>query len=138
MTNPHALLSLAFELRRPRAKSGEAVYALHLTDCLLWMDAQPECSIQAIVTDPPYGLREYTTEEKRKLRNKKGGVCGCLRPSMVASQSSAPFHGSDRIGPTAATNVLHVLAGKALRILVPGGHLFIASSPLLSHLVYMP
>jgi site-specific DNA-methyltransferase (adenine-specific) len=31
-----------------------------------------------------------------------------------------------------------LFARQAFRILVPGGHLFIASSPLLSHLVYLP
>ena len=31
-----------------------------------------------------------------------------------------------------------LFADQAFRILAPGGHLFIASSPLLSHLVYLP
>jgi len=38
----------------------------------------------------------------------------------------------------ANTAFFEAFAGKALRILAPGGHLFIAASPLLSHLVYMP
>jgi len=103
------------------------------------MDAQPECSIQAIVTDPPYGLREYTTEEKRKLRNKKGGVWR-MPPSFDGCQRSpvprfTVLTESDR---QQLRTFFTSFAGKALRILVPGGHLFIASSPLLSHLVYMP
>jgi len=140
MTNPHALLSSG---RRVEAfadqKAGNAGYALHLTDCLVWMDEQPECSIQAIVTDPPYGLREYTTEEKRKLRNGRGGVWrippsfdGCQRTPVprftVLTQSDLQQ----------LRTFFASFAGKALRILAPGGHLFIASSPLLSHLVYMP
>ena len=32
------------------------------------MDSQPANTVHAIVTDPPYGLREYTSDEKRKLR----------------------------------------------------------------------
>jgi len=72
MTNPDALLSSARRAEAPVGqKAGNAGYALHLTDCLVSMDSQPECSIQAIVTDPPYGLKEYTTEEKRKLRNRR-------------------------------------------------------------------
>ena len=53
MTNPRVLPSA------PQAKRWEAIdtrYALHLADCLVWMDAQPERSVHAIVTDPPYGI----------------------------------------------------------------------------------
>jgi site-specific DNA-methyltransferase (adenine-specific) len=103
------------------------------------MDAQPECSVHAIVTDPPYGLREYTTDEKRKLRNGRGGVWrippsfdGCQRNPVprftVLTESDL-----QRLSTFFAS-----FAGRALRILTPGGHLFIAGSPLLSHLVYMP
>jgi len=103
------------------------------------MDAQPECSVQAIVTDPPYGLKEYSTEEKRKLRNRRGGVWrippsfdGCQRNPVprftVLTESDLRQLGT----------FFTSFAGKALRILAPGGHLFIASSPLLSHLVYNP
>jgi tRNA G10 N-methylase Trm11 len=49
-------------------------YSLHLTDCLAWMDRQSANSVHAIVTDPPYGLKEYTAPEKQKLRRGKGGV----------------------------------------------------------------
>jgi site-specific DNA-methyltransferase (adenine-specific) len=31
-------------------------YELHLTDCIQWMDAQPEKSIDCIITSPPYNL----------------------------------------------------------------------------------
>jgi site-specific DNA-methyltransferase (adenine-specific) len=117
----------------------DAPYALYLTDCFTWMDAQPERCVQAIVTDPPYGLKEYTTEEKRKLRNRRGGVWrippsfdGCQRNPVprftVLTESDL-----ERLRMFFAS-----FASKAMRILVPGGHLFIASSPLLSHLIYTP
>jgi DNA modification methylase len=140
MTNPHALLNSA---RRAEAsagrKVGDAGYALHLADCLVWMDAQPECSIQAIVTDPPYGLREYTTEEKRKLRNRRGGVWR-IPPSFDGCQRNPVprFTVLTESDLQQLRTFFTSFAGKALRILVPGGHLFIASSPLLSHLVYNP
>jgi len=35
-------------------------YDLYLANCLEWMDSRPANSIHAIVTDPPYGLKEYT------------------------------------------------------------------------------
>jgi DNA modification methylase len=140
MTNPHALHSSGRRVEASTGQeTGDAGYALHLTDCLVWMDAQPECSIQAIVTDPPYGLKEYTTEEKRKLRNRRGGVWR-IPPSFDGCQRNPV----PRFTVLTESDLQHLrafftsFAGKALRILVPGGHLFIASSPLLSHLVYNP
>ena len=43
-------------------------------DCFDWLDSQNDNSIHAVVTDPPYGLQEYTPKEQSKLRNGKGGV----------------------------------------------------------------
>jgi site-specific DNA-methyltransferase (adenine-specific) len=102
------------------------------------MEKRMENSIQAVVTDPPYGLREYTPEEKEKLRNGHGGVWrippsfdGCRRRPLprftVLTQA-------DR-GKLSAFFL--EFARRAIRVLVPGGHLFIATNPLLSHLVYV-
>ena len=49
-------------------------YTLHLADAFAWLEAREENSIHAIVTDPPYGLKEYTEIEKAKLRKGSGGV----------------------------------------------------------------
>jgi DNA modification methylase len=114
-------------------------YTLHLADCLVWMGAQPECSIHAIVTDPPYGLREYTTEEKRKLRDRTGGVWRIPPAFDGCQRSPVPrFTVLTESDLQQLRTFFASFAKKALRILVPGGHLFIASSPLLSHLVYIP
>jgi len=51
-----------------------ARYELHNDDCLEWMAAQKPNTVHAIVTDPPYGFREYTDVEKEKLRKGRGGV----------------------------------------------------------------
>ena len=116
-----------------------ALYTLHLGDCLLWMENRGKESIQAIVTDPPYGLKEYTSVEKEKLRNGRGGVWrippsfdGCKRRPLprftVLTESD---HEKLR-------SFFSEFARRAIRVLVPGGHLFIATNPLLSHLVYLP
>jgi DNA modification methylase len=114
-------------------------YDLYLCDCLEWMEARPENSIHAIVTDPPYGLKEYTSEEKAKLRRGKGGVWrippsfdGCKRSplprfTVLSDEERAQLR-----------SFFAEFARWALRVLVPGGHLFIATNPLLSHLVYLP
>src|SRR5207249_11415716 len=43
-------------------------------DCLDWLVQQPRESIHAVVTDPPYGLVEYSPKEQAKLRRRRGGI----------------------------------------------------------------
>ena len=43
-------------------------------DCFDWLERQNDSSLHAVVTDPPYGLHEYTPEQQARLRNGKGGV----------------------------------------------------------------
>lgn len=114
-------------------------YELCLGDCLSWLESRADDSVQAIVTDPPYGLREYTEAEKEKLRNGKGGVWR-IPPS---------FDGCKR-GPVPRFTILtkedrerlrvffSEFASRAFRVLVPGAHLIIATNPILSHLLYSP
>jgi len=119
--------------------SAHATYALFLTDCFPWMAQRPENSVHAIVTDPPYGLKEYTAEEKRKLRQRHGGVWR-IPPSFDGCERSplprfTVLTNADR---EELRQFFVKFAALALRILVPGGHVFIATNPLLSHLVYLP
>lgn len=114
-------------------------YTLYLDDCLLWMARREPNSIHAIVTDPPYGLKEYTEEEKFKLRNGRGGVWrippsfdGCERSPLPRFTVLTEEERSE------LRAFFSHFACLALRVLVPGGHIFIATNPLLSHLVYMP
>jgi site-specific DNA-methyltransferase (adenine-specific) len=43
-------------------------------DCLSWFERQPANSLHGVVTDPPYGLIEYSDLEQEKLRSGRGGV----------------------------------------------------------------
>lgn len=125
--------------RSVQRQIGGISYSLHLADCLKWMDLRQANYAQAIVTDPPYGLKEYTHEEKKKLRSRRGGIWR-IPPSYDGCQRSPV----PRFTVLTETDRAHLkaffvsFAERAFRILVPGGHLFIASSPLLSHLVYIP
>ena len=47
---------------------------LVLGNCLDWIREQPPHSIHGVVTDPPYGLFEYSDTQQQKLRAGKGGV----------------------------------------------------------------
>ncbi len=118
---------------------GGVRYRLFLADCLAWMDSQPEKSVHAIVTDPPYGLKEYTSPEKEKLRNGRGGVWR-IPPSFDGCQRSPVprFTVLSEADKGELRSFFAAFAGRAFRVMVPGGHLFIASNPLLSHLVYVP
>ena len=40
------------------------LYEIVLSDCFDWLNQRAPNSIRAVVTDPPYGLKEYTQEEK--------------------------------------------------------------------------
>src|SRR5437016_5756901 len=48
-------------------------YILH-ADCMEWLNRIPESSIHAVVTDPPYGIKEYEYDQIEKRANGNGGV----------------------------------------------------------------
>lgn len=105
-------------------------------DCFAWLAEQPNNSIHAIVTDPPYGLQEYKPEEVSKLRNGKGGVWR-LPPSFDGCKRSPTPRFS--ILTERQLDELHdffLQWGKAvLPKLVPGANVVMASNPLLSYIV---
>ncbi|MGD0127254.1 MAG: DNA methyltransferase [Terriglobia bacterium] len=118
---------------------GMARYTLFNDDCLAWMERHAEHSFHAIVTDPPYGLKEYTRVEKRKLRQGRGGVWR-IPPSFDGCRRSPVPRFTVLTGQERDKLRCFFLnfAQRAVRILVPGGHLLVATNPLLSHLVYQP
>jgi DNA modification methylase len=109
---------------------------LFLGDCFTWLKAAPANSIQAVVTDPPYGLLEYRDEQQKKLRAGKGGVWR-IPPSFDGAKrsplprftvlSSAEIQELDRFFFEWAQLLKHVL--------VPGANVVVASNPLLSYVV---
>ncbi len=104
----------------------------------MWMNEQDENSITAIVTDPPYGVKEYTEDEIAKQRQGKGGIWR-IPPSFDGhTRQALPRFSVINDDPKERENVYEFFYswGKAaLRLLVPGGHMFIASTPLLSDIV---
>ncbi|GFP28178.1 DNA (cytosine-5-)-methyltransferase [Candidatus Hakubella thermalkaliphila] len=114
------------------------LYELVHGDCFAWLDNRESNSIHAIVTDPPYGLKEYTAEETTKLRRGRGGVWRI--PPTFDGFTRRPLPRftvlSDKERLELKSFFVH-WAASAIRVLVPGGHVFIATNPLLSHLVYV-
>ena len=114
-------------------------YELCRSDCIEWMGSQRPNTVQAIVTDPPYGLKEYTEAEKTKLRAGQGGVWR-IPPSFDGSiRAPLPrFTVLSEEERAALSEFMGRFAAAAMHVLVPGAHIFIAGNPLLSHLVYVP
>ena len=105
-------------------------------DCLDWLRRQAPNSAHAVVTDPPYGLVEYSPKEQKKLRAGKGGVWR-LPPAFDGAQRS-PLPRFTVLSP----QDLQVLdeffsrwARCLARVLVPGANVVVASNPLLSYIV---
>jgi len=113
-------------------------YTLIEGDSLCWMGEREPASIHAIVTDPPYGLKEFSAREKKKLRAGRGGVWRI--PPSFDGCTRKPVPRFTVLGPAERAE-LHAFFRKfgelAARVLVPGGHLIIAAQPLLSQFVYL-
>ncbi len=105
-------------------------------DCLRWLPEQPENSIHAIVTDPPYGLLEYSVEQQDKLRRRKGGVWRI--PPAFDGHARSPL---PRFTVLEQSDIRHLCeffqtwATACMRVLVPGAHVVVASNPLVSYRV---
>lgn len=121
------------------AEPFEHLYEIAETDCLEWLRSRERDSVHAVITDPPYGLIEYSDEQKRKLRKGRGGVWrippsfdGCGRRPVPRFTVLKDHH------KTELEIFFSNLASSLLPVLVPGAHVFIATNPLVSHLVYGP
>lgn len=109
---------------------------LYLGDCLAWLLDAPRNTVDAVLTDPPYGLVEYTAQQQRKLRAGRGGVWR-LPPSFDgAVRNPLPRFTVLSNDDRAALLSFFERWGRALLpVLKPGAHVLIASNPLLSPLV---
>jgi site-specific DNA-methyltransferase (adenine-specific) len=149
--NAHGVLSQDYKIKEgktgtfrvePKQDSvshAPAAYETVHADCFKWLQECAPNSIHAVVTDPPYGLKEFTEKEKAKLRSGRGGVWrippsfdGCTRRPLPR------FTVLTEQDKEALQNFFSHWAALIYRVLVPGGHVFIATNPLVSHLVYLP
>ncbi len=106
-------------------------------EALQWMSKMPRDCVHAIVTDPPYGLVEYEDKDHAKLRAGRGGVWR-IPPSFDGAQR-APVPRFTVLTPEDRKRLetfFGSLARRSMRVLAPGGHLIIASNPLLSSVVF--
>lgn len=109
---------------------------LFAADSFDWLRAREHQSIHAVVTDPPYGLYEYSQEQQAKLRNGRGGVWRI--PPSFDGVRRAPLPRFTTLRPSdlrALDEFFHLWGRLLLPVLVPGAHVFVASNPLLSYVV---
>ena len=118
----------------PRLRLGRAT--LVCADCTDWLRRQAPNSIHAVVTDPPYGLLEYTPKEQAKLQRGKGGVWR-LPPAFDGVRRS-PVPRFTVLTPANRDQVAAFFrdwAALLLPALAPGANVVVAANPLLSYLV---
>jgi site-specific DNA-methyltransferase (adenine-specific) len=113
-----------------------SAYTIHNADSLEWLRTQRANSFHAVVTDPPFGLIEYTALELNKRRKGRGGIWRLPSAFDGAKRQPMPrftvLSDHDRMGVLA----FHLrLAPELFRVLVPGAHVMISSQCLVSHLV---
>jgi len=105
-------------------------------DAFEWMRGRTPRSVHAIVTDPPYGLLEYSEREQSKLRRGRGGVWRI--PPAFDGHRRAPlprFTVLSAADMAALNDFFLEFGAAALRVTVPGAHVLVASNPLLVHVV---
>ncbi len=107
------------------------------SDVLRWLADLPPNSIHAVVTDPPYGMVEYDEKNHSKLRKGHGGIWRIPPSFDGAKRKPLP-----RFTVLSKEEILNLhgfftsVAYGLLKALVPGGHVFIASNPLVSTMTF--
>lgn len=105
-------------------------------DCFAWLERHPPNSVHAVVTDPPYGLVEYSESEQKKLRAGRGGIWRIPPSFDGAKRSPLPrFTVLRQTDLDALEQFFMAWAGRLLPVLVPGANVVVASNPLLSYIV---
>lgn len=105
-------------------------------DCLDWLRKREVNSVHAVVTDPPYGLQEYSEEQQEKLRNGKGGVWRIPPAFDGVRRSPLPrFTVLTQADLKQLEDFFYLWARVLAPALVPGANVVVASNPLLSHIV---
>jgi site-specific DNA-methyltransferase (adenine-specific) len=129
-------LSGLFEAAEPNLVFRFGRVKLFRNDCFDWLQRREEHSVQAVVTDPPYGLVEYSRVEQTKMRRGRGGVWrippsfdGCQRSPLPRFTTLT----ASQLGEL--VEFFHTWGRLLRRVLVPGAHVFVASNPLLSYAV---
>lgn len=106
-------------------------------DCFEWLARIPENHLHAVVTDPPYGVKEFEHDQIAKRNNGAGGIWRI--PPSFDGHTRSPLPRFTALNPKERETLRRFfvdwsrLVTRALR---PGGHVFIASNSFLSQPVF--
>jgi site-specific DNA-methyltransferase (adenine-specific) len=106
-------------------------------DCFEWLSRIPANSIHAIVTDPPYGVKEYDFDQLEKRSNGNGGIWRI--PPSFDGHERAPLPRFTALNEKERARLRRFFvewAKVVVHALAPGGHVFVASNAFLSQLVF--
>ncbi|MEO7003655.1 MAG: DNA methyltransferase [Ktedonobacterales bacterium] len=106
-------------------------------DCFEWLGRLPENSLHAIITDPPYGVKEYNFDQIEKRANGNGGVWRI--PPSFDGHTRAPLPRFTALNAKERATLQRFFlewARLVTHALRPGGHVFLASNAFLSQPVF--
>jgi site-specific DNA-methyltransferase (adenine-specific) len=106
-------------------------------DCFAWLSRLPENVLHAIVTDPPYGVKEYDSDQLEKRANGKGGIWRI--PPSFDGHVRAPLPRFTALNEKERERFRRFFVDwgqLACRALRPGAHVFIATNAFIAQLLY--
>lgn len=106
-------------------------------DCIGWLQSLPENSIDAVVTDPPYGVKEYEVKQIELMRT--GGPGIWRLPPAFDGNTRAPLPRFTDLKPKereVLARFFREWSAALLPALKPGAHVFVACNSFMSQLVF--
>jgi site-specific DNA-methyltransferase (adenine-specific) len=106
-------------------------------DCFDWLMRVSENTLHAVVTDPPYGIKEYDVEQLIKRENGIGGIWRI--PPTLGGYIRSPlprFTALDEKDRQILEEFFSEWAKLLVRALRPGAHVFIATNAFIAALLY--
>lgn len=133
MSLPDSLETQSLGYEHHRIGNSMIIYA----DCFEWLRTIPENSFHAVVTDPPYGVKEYDIDQLAKRANGKGGVWR-IPPSFDghARQPLPRFTALDTKERSRLHEFFVEWSGLVRRASRPGAHIFVATNAFIAQLLY--
>ena len=110
-------------------------YEIYHAESIEWLSSRRASSFHAVVTDPPFGLIEYSEREIRS-RARGNGIWRLPNSRDGATRQPTPRYTVLTVPDRSKLRgfVLRTSA-ELFRVLVPGAHVFWATHPLFSHIV---
>jgi site-specific DNA-methyltransferase (adenine-specific) len=115
---------------------GESL-AIH-ADCFEWLQTVPAHSLHAVVTDPPYGVKEFDVDQLHRLRNGNKGGIWRIPPSFDGHQR-APLPRFTALTEKERALLHQFFADWSREVVIrlrPGAHVLVAGNAFLSQLVW--